>query len=178
MADPEFLLLGDALWLDLVNTAAAPGSDQLDGAAAWRRWLKAEKLRPDSPHVTLADVLEFRRHLLVLASRLAAGEPPPASAVAQVNRWLAGAAARPRLVRVGGAWRRTFTPDAPPSALAAIADSAAVSLAEGAAVRRCAEPTCARFFLERERDRQRRFFCRPSVCGAGRFVERRRGAAV
>lgn len=175
MPDPEFIFLGDALWLDLVNTAATPGGpDRLADSAGWHRWQKAQKLRPDSPHVTLADVLEFRRQLLALANRLAAGAAPPGTTVAQVNRWLGGAAARPRLVRVGGAWRRTFEPDAPPAALVAIADSAALTLAEGtASIRRCADAGCARFFLERC-DPQRRFFCRPAVCGAGRFVERRR----
>lgn len=172
MPDPEFVFLGDALWLDLVNTAAAP--DRLSDAAAWRRWQKAQKLGPDSPHVTLADILEFRRHLIALAVRLAAGGAPPATSVAQVNRWLAGATSRPRLVRIGGAWQRSFAPDAPPSALMAVADSAAATLAEPtAAVRRCADPQCARFFLE-ACDPQRRFFCRPGVCGTGHFVERRR----
>lgn len=175
MPDPEFIFLGDALWLDLVNTAGAAGiSDQLSDAAAWHRWQKAQKLRSDSSHVTLADVLDFRRHLIALATRLAAGDAAPAAAVAQVNRWLGGAAARPRLVRVAGAWQRTFAPDAPPPALAAVADSAALTLAEPvAAIRRCADPACARFYVDRDQP-QRRFFCRPTVCGAGRFVERRR----
>lgn len=174
MADPEFIFLGEALWLDLVNTAAAP--DRLGDAASWRRWQKAQKLRPDSPHVTFADVLDFRRHLFALAARLADRAAPPATSVAQVNRWLAGAASRPRLVRVGGAWQRTFAADAPPTALVAVADSAAVTLADAAAaVRRCDDPMCARFFLE-QCDAPRRFYCRPGVCGTGRFVERRRVA--
>lgn len=175
MPDPEFIFLGDALWLDLVNTSPSP--DRLTDTAAWRRWQKAQKLRPDSAHVTLADVLEFRRHLETLAARLAARLAPPATAVAQVNRWLGGAAARPRLVRIGGTWQRTFAPDAPPTALTAVADSAARTLAESAgAVRRCAEQHCGRFFLDAS-DPQRRFFCRPAPCGSGRFIERRRGAA-
>ena len=172
MPDPEFIFLGDALWLDLVNTAPAP--DWLADAAAWRRWQKAQKLRPDSPHVTLADILEFRRHLTALAARLAEGTAPPATSVAQVNRWLGGAASRPRLVRVGGSWQRAFAADEPHPALVAVADSAAATLAEGTAlVRRCADPACARFFLETA-EPQRRFFCRPGVCGTGHFVERRR----
>ena len=172
MPDPEFVFLGDALWLDLVNTAAAP--DQLGDAAAWRRWQKAQKLQPDSPHVTLGDVLDFRRHLSALAARLAAGTAPPATSVAQVNRWLGGAASRPRLVRVAGSWQRVFAPDAPPPALVAVADSAAVTLSDRTAiVRCCADPGCARFFLEAS-EPQRRYFCRPALCGTGRFVERRR----
>ena len=174
MPDPEFIFLGEALWLDLVNTAAAP--DRLGDAAAWRRWQKAQKLRPDSPHVTFADVLDFRRHLVALATRLAEGAAPPATSVAQVNRWLGGATARPRLVRLGGAWQRTFAADTPPAALAAVADSVAVTLSDAAAVvRRCDDPVCARFFLELC-DPQRRYYCRPGVCGTGRFVERRRVA--
>jgi predicted RNA-binding Zn ribbon-like protein len=174
MPDPEFVFLGDALWLDLVNTATVP--DRLADAAAWRRWQKAQKLPPDSPHVTFADALEFRRQLFALAARLAAGGTPPAAAVAQVNRWLGGAASRPRLVRIGGAWQRTYAADAPPTPLVAVADSAAVTLADAtAAVRRCADPACARFFLE-HCEPQRRHFCRPGVCGTGRFVERRRAA--
>src|SRR5690606_36639858 len=122
--------------------------DRLCDAAAWRRWQKAQELGPDSPHVTLADILEFRRHLGALAARLAAGDAPPATSVSQVNRWLAGATSRPRLVRIGGAWQRSFAPDAPPAALMAVADSAAATLAERAViVRQCADPACPRFFL-------------------------------
>lgn len=173
MPDPEFIFLGDALWLDLVNTAMPP--DPLGDSAAWHRWQKAQKLRPDSPHVTFADVLEFRRHLGALAACLVSGAAAPAAAVAQVNRWLGGAAARPRLVRIGGAWQRTFAPDAAPAALVATADSAARTLADTTvAIRRCADDGCRRFFLE-PAEPQRRFFCRPG-CGAGRFMERRRGA--
>ena len=171
MPDPEFVFLGDALWLDLVNTASDP--DTIGDAAAWRRWQKAQKLRPDSPHVTFADVLEFRRHLDALAARLAAGAAPPSASVAQVNRWLGGAASRPRLVRVGGAWQRTYAADSPPAALVAVAESAAATLSSGALLRRCAAPACRRYFSE-HCEPQRRFFCRPAVCGSGRFVERRR----
>ena len=46
MADPEFILLGDALWLDFVNTARGRGpvTDRLPDAAAYHRWTKATRI--------------------------------------------------------------------------------------------------------------------------------------
>ncbi len=40
MPDPEFLLLGDALWLEFVNTVATPSgvADAIPDAGAYLRW--------------------------------------------------------------------------------------------------------------------------------------------
>ena len=48
MPDPEFLLLGDALWLDFANTAGTPpGSGELlANPGEYLRWAKAVRLEP------------------------------------------------------------------------------------------------------------------------------------
>lgn len=178
MVDPEFTLLGDALWLDFVNSArgrAASPPDLLPDQAAYHRWTKAERLISDADRVPFAEVIEFRRHLTALAEALDAGRQPPGAAITAVNDALARTAGAHRLVRVGGAWRLQFAPDGAPAALEAIALSAASSLADpSAAVRRCAGATCSLFIADRSPNQSRRW-CSPSICGAGARVERRRG---
>ena len=49
MPDPEFILLGDAVWLDFVNTARGRSPnppDRLTGPPAWHAWLDALQLPP------------------------------------------------------------------------------------------------------------------------------------
>jgi hypothetical protein len=89
MATPEFTLLGDAVWLDFVNSARGrdPPPDLLPDAAAYARWSLLQQLEPGTD-VTYALVRTFRDHLTELAEALAAGLHAPGGAVAAINSQL------------------------------------------------------------------------------------------
>jgi predicted RNA-binding Zn ribbon-like protein len=178
MPDPEFTLLGDACWLDFVNTArgrAAAPPDRLPDPAAYHRWTKAEKLPSDVETVPFDEILGFRRELTRLAEWLSAGRQAPASAAAAINRRLGAEGGHEQLIRTGGVWQLRFVPARPPSALEAVARSAAVSLTDRIrAVRQCAAAPCSLFFLDGSATQSRRW-CSPAVCGGRGRIERRRG---
>jgi predicted RNA-binding Zn ribbon-like protein len=178
MPDPEFTLLGDACWLDFVNTRRGRGvspPDLLPDPAAYHRWTKAEKLVSDVEAIPFEEILAFRRALTRLAESLSAGRHVPASAAAAINHRLAGATGREQLVRTAGLWQLRFAPDRAQTALEAVARSAALSLVDRVrAVRQCAAESCSLFFLDASATQSRRW-CSPGVCGGRGRVERRRG---
>ena len=180
MPEPEFTLLGDAVWLDFVNTARGrtpSTSDLLTDATAYCRWARAQHLDPDAGRTPFDEVRRFRDRLTELAEALHAGRRPPAGAIAAINERLTRCQGCHQLTRVGGAWRLRFAPAEPPSALDAIARSAAASLADPAVrVRRCAGQGCSLFFTDTSLHGSRRW-CNPEVCGRHARVERRRGLA-
>jgi predicted RNA-binding Zn ribbon-like protein len=178
MPDPEFTLLGDACWLDFVNTArgrSEPAPDLVPDPAAYHRWTKAEKLTSDVEVIPFAEILAFRRQLVALAEALASGRQPPASAVAAINTVLAREAGHEGLMRVGGAWQLRFGPARAPTALATVARSAAATLAEPAqVVRQCAGNPCNLIFIDASPTQSRRW-CSDTACGGTGQIERRRG---
>jgi predicted RNA-binding Zn ribbon-like protein len=178
MPDLEFTLLGDACWLDFVNTARGrtdPAPDLLPDPAAYHRWTQAEKLASDVDVIPFGEILAFRRQLVSLAEALAAGRQPPASAVAAINTVLAREPGHEGLMRVGGAWQLRFGPARAPAALATVARSAATTLAEPAQlVRQCAGDPCSLFFLDGSPTQSRRW-CSNTACGGTGRIERRRG---
>ncbi len=176
MRDPEFTLLGDAIWLDFVNTAR-PGSDsdRLTDIAAYHRWTKALKLRSDASERTFAAILEARQCFVGLAEALHLRRHPPAAAIALINEILQGSPGAQQLTRIGGEWRLQFASAIAPDALGAVARSAAGTLSEPlVAVRECASDGCSRFFTDDSLAQSRRW-CAES-CASGAWVERRRGA--
>jgi predicted RNA-binding Zn ribbon-like protein len=178
MPDPEFTLLGDACWLDFVNTtrgrSAAP-PDLLPDPAAYHRWTKAQKLTSDVETIPFAEILAFRSELVRLAEALEAGRQPPASAIAAINNRLVQQPGRERLVRTAGAWQLAFAPDRPPASLDAIARSAAATLADRTrTIRQCAADPCSLLFLDASPTQSRRW-CSAVVCGGRGRIERRRG---
>jgi predicted RNA-binding Zn ribbon-like protein len=176
MATPEFTLLGDAVWLDFVNSARGRDPfppDLLPDAEAYARWSLAQQLEPGPDGLVL--VRGFRDQLTALAEALHAGLQPPAAAVAAINARLAGCSGSHQLTRVGGGWRLRFAPARPLRALEAVARSAATTLADRTAVvRRCAGETCTLFFTD-QTPSQSRHWCDPELCGQWSRVERRRG---
>jgi predicted RNA-binding Zn ribbon-like protein len=178
MADPEFTLLGDALWLDFVNTSrgrSASPPDLLTDPAAYHRWTKAEKLVSDVEAVPFPVILAFRRELTHLAEALSAGRQPPSSAIAAINARLSGQPGHEQLVRTAGAWELPFAPDRPPPALDAVARSAAGTLADRTrTVRQCAGDPCSLLFLDASPTQSRRW-CSAVDCGGRGRIERRRG---
>jgi len=177
MSDPEFILLGDALWIDFINTTRGHDSDPPDGLpapAAYHRWTKAEKLASDADDLPWEDVLAFRARLVSIASALAEGRQPPSSAIHEVNRLLARTEGHHQLTRVGGAWQMTFTPLRNSTALEAIAGSAALTLADpDARVHQCQAAPCSLFFVDRSPGHSRTWCSAEPAAHAVR-VDRRR----
>jgi len=176
MATPEFILLGDAVWLDFVNSARgrdADPADLLPDSHAYTRWSLAQQLDP-GPDAPFALVRTFRDQLTGLAEALHAGLQPPGAAIAAINTHLGRCTGSHQLTRVNGRWRIRFAPARPLRAIEAIARSAAATLADRAAiVRRCAGPTCSLFLTDGTATGSRRW-CDPGICGANGRVERRR----
>src|SRR3954471_22719716 len=142
MTEVEFTLLGDAIWLDFVNTArgrTTPPPDLLSDDAALLRWTLAQRLHPDGERPALAGALRLRERLTALAEALHGGLQPPAGSIAAINEQLARGDGCHQLTRVGGEWQLRFAPSQRPGILEAIAQSAASSLADPQRfVRRCA----------------------------------------
>jgi predicted RNA-binding Zn ribbon-like protein len=179
MAAPDFILLGDAVWLDFVNSARGrtlPPPDLLPDPAAFERWKLALRLSEAGAQPPFEAVLRFRQQLTMIAEALSAGRQPPGSAIAAINEILSRSRGCSQLTRVNGEWQLRFAPERAPGALGAIARSAAASLADsGAAVRQCAEESCTLFFIDASPSQTRRWCC-PATCGHHARVERRRGA--
>jgi predicted RNA-binding Zn ribbon-like protein len=177
MAHPEFTLLGDAVWLDFINSSRGrtfSPPDLLPDAEAYGRWSRALHLDPDDG-ASFTLVRAFREQLTAVAEALHAGIQPPGIAIAAINSQLARCAGSHQLTRIGGSWRLRFAPSRSLSAIEAIARSAAATLADPATmVRRCAGETCSLFFADDTQTQGRRW-CDPMLCGQNGRVERRRG---
>jgi predicted RNA-binding Zn ribbon-like protein len=174
----EFILLGDALWLDFVNSARgriAVSPDRLPDPAAWARWSLLQHLEGTGDLVPFAQVLELRARLTELAEAMHDGRVAPAGVIAVLNEHLGRTTGRQQLTRVGGEWRLRFAPLRPPPPLEAIARSAAATLADGrTAVRRCAGESCSLLFTDDSANGSRRW-CDAGECGRDARIERRRG---
>jgi predicted RNA-binding Zn ribbon-like protein len=179
MADDRFTLLGDAVWLDFINTArgrVASPPDLLPDFDGWCRWAATRKLDPGSEASTIPAIRRLRDQLTALAEALHAEVPPPGASIAALNELLVRRTGTQQLTRVSGRWRLQFTPTRPATALEAIARSAAGTLTNpGARVRRCAGLHCTLFFTDDSPTGSRRW-CDADVCGRDRQIERRRGA--
>ena len=181
MASEEFTLLGDALWLDFVNSARGripSPPDLLPDAAAFARWSELHHLDAagdaNGGAPPFARALELRTRLTDLAEALHDGGQPPAGSIAAVNELLGRSGGSQQLTRVAGEWRLRFAPSQPLAVLEAIARSAAATLAEpGIAVRRCAGEGCSLFFTDQS-PMGSRLWCDPVACGQDSRIERRR----
>jgi predicted RNA-binding Zn ribbon-like protein len=178
MTESEFTLLGDALWLDFINTARGRvprPPDLLPDEAALRRWSAAQSIDLNGGQPPLPLVLQLRERLTALAEALHAGLQPPAASIAAINEQLAQGGGCHQLTRISGAWQVRFAPEQRPAILQAIAQSAAASLADSLRfVRRCAGEGCSLFFSD-DTPNQTRLWCNITVCGQVTKVERRRG---
>jgi len=179
MLESEFTLLGDALWLDFVNTARGRGPsppDLLPDAAALARWATAQSIEwTPQDERSFPEVLAFRERLIALAEALHSDSQPPAGSITAINEQLACNGGCHQLTRVSGEWQLRFAPGQRPSLLQVIAGSAAAGLAEPLRfVRRCAGQTCSLFFTDDSPNQCRRW-CNAALCGLEVKVERRRG---
>jgi len=178
MALEEFILLGDALWLDFVNSARgrrAASPDRLSDPDAWVRWSSLQHLDHAGELVPFGEILEFRARLTELAEAMHDGRVTPGGVIAVLNMHLGHTAGRQQLTRVSGEWRLRFAPLRPLGPLEAIARSAAATLADGRmAVRRCAAEGCSLLFTDDSAGGSRRW-CDAAECGRDARIERRRG---
>src|SRR3990172_3299214 len=106
MSESEFTLLGDALWLDFVNTGpgrvpSAP--DLLPDTAAVGRWARAQSLDwVDGNGLSLDEVLTFRGRLTAIAEALHSDLQPPAGSITAINEQLSRNGGAHQLTRVSG----------------------------------------------------------------------------
>jgi predicted RNA-binding Zn ribbon-like protein len=173
-----FVILGDAIWLDFVNTARGTGpvADRLVDFNAYQQWTRLEKLPPDDPPLPFPDILEFRERLTSLAKAISGEKQAPASAIHAINAILAQSTGYHQLTRVQGSWRTVFTPVRTSVAMDAIARSAAITLSDPEAiVRQCSGPACTLYFIDSSPNHSRRW-CSSATCGRQMRVERRRTA--
>jgi predicted RNA-binding Zn ribbon-like protein len=176
--DPEFVLLGDALWLDFVNTAPEPGArpDTLPDLAAYHRWTKACRLPSDANALEFSGIRRVRARLVLLADALTDGTPVPSRTISTINQLLSRNTGHEQLVRESGKWQVKFLPVEAPPALEAVARSAAATLAESEVVLRfCANDACRLRFQDRTPFHDR-YWCSPLRECTEVPVERRRSA--
>lgn len=199
-AEPVFDLSAGALCLDFANTVSDRGGaapiERLRSYAdlvAWARQAGVASAvaaaglarrgarRPEAAARALAAAIALREALFRLFAASAAGEAPPAAALATLNERLPGALGQLRVTAAAGGlgWRWAAAPGALDSIVAPVVHSAAELLtgADLAAVRECAAASCRWLFLDRSRNRSRRW-CDMKVCGnrvkARRHYRRRR----
>jgi predicted RNA-binding Zn ribbon-like protein len=176
MGPTPFVILGDAIWVDFVNTAHGTGPvvDRLVDYPAYVQWLRLERLPLEDPPVAFADLLEFRERLTALAKAVSAGRQAPATSIHAINTILAESTGYHQLTRVQGSWRTVFSPVGTATPLDAIARSAATTLSDPKAViNQCSGPGCTLYFVDTSPSHSRRW-CSSSTCGKQMRVERRR----
>ncbi|HEY7634028.1 MAG TPA: CGNR zinc finger domain-containing protein [Gemmatimonadales bacterium] len=178
MAPPEFTFLGDAVWLDFVNSARGREPDPPDllpDAPAFERWAGALHLENDGKERSFSAVRRFRDQLTELAEALHHGLQLPAASIEAVNDVLSRTPGNHQLTRINGEWRLRFAPARMLTAIETIARSAAATLADPQViVRRCAGQNCSLFFTDASPN-QSRLWCSPAFCGWHARIERRRG---
>jgi predicted RNA-binding Zn ribbon-like protein len=178
MPNSEFIILGDALWIDFVNTARGTGPvlDRMSTMDGYRRWVQVVKLLPDDPQVPFEEVIDFRDRLTALAEAVSRLRQAPAMSIHAINAVLGQTTGYHQLTRVQGSWRKVFTPLRPPTALEAIGRSAAATLSDPTAiVRQCSGTACTLYFVDSSPNHSRRW-CSSATCGKQMRVDRRRTA--
>jgi len=197
----EFELTGGAPCLDLANTLderpLPSRRDNLEGYADLVDWAEQSRLlthaeaqalrraatrKPAEARRTLERARALREAVFAVFSALADGRPVPAEALRSLNGALARAFARLELAPERPGFRARFAgaPDDLERPLFAVARSAYELLTapdELERLRVCAAETCDWLFLDRSKNRSRRW-CDMSVCGnrdkARRFYRRNR----
>ncbi|NPV08763.1 MAG: hypothetical protein HPY83_12490 [Anaerolineae bacterium] len=142
--------------------------------------LRHAERRPEEAAAALQRALRLRESIYRVFAAVAHEGTPPAQDLETVNAFLGEAMAQARIVFVGGGYVWGWS-DQPPldRVLWPVVRSAADLLTQGdlGRVRQCAGDPCGWLFLDRSRNRSRRW-CAMSDCGnrakARRFYRRRR----
>ncbi|HEX4936350.1 MAG TPA: CGNR zinc finger domain-containing protein [Gemmatimonadaceae bacterium] len=199
-APSPFVLVGERLWLDFVNTDDVRRGSRIDllrDFDALVRFLEAVVIldaeratgmrrraqqQPAGAAAALVDARRVRAALRALAERGAHSERVRGDALAEINRVLGRSAGTRRVEsRADGSFARAFVPvgDAFAGLIIPVVESAADALIAGELprVRRCGDPRCSRVFFDNTRNGRRRW-CDMATCGnrakAARFRERER----
>lgn len=164
--------------LDFVGTLSERGTADEEGLvdrAALAAWYVDAGLVDRPPAVSASDLVaaqQLREHLYLLVRALVEGSPPPERSRSALNRV---ARRQGPAQTLGPDGRRVRRGDAD-ACLAAVAQ-AGVELfdrTDGAVVRFCADDRCTHPFLDRSRNKQRRW-CDMATCGDRAKVRRYRG---
>jgi len=174
---PTFPFLGNALWVDFLNTEPAlPGGgrgDLVGRPEAFGRWARAAgKLGPHDPFEPdqneMAEVRRFRTVLRAGAESLLAGHTPPKTTVDAVNEKLARSPVVSALVEKGTAWELASRSMAGTTSalLGKVAADFAHTLISGRPDRlhRCEHPGCVMLFIDTSKNGKRRW-CSMETCG-------------
>jgi predicted RNA-binding Zn ribbon-like protein len=180
----DFLLVGNLLWLDFVNTEPVMEGERVDLLRNFGElvaWLQAAAGLPDvearravrwegkEGQAVLPEALALRAALRDGAERLAQGKSVGERMVPAINRVLASRPAYRELIREGKRWVSRERPlsTSPHHLLVPIAESAAWLLEHGdpSLVRRCEGSSCVLLFYDTTRNRSRRW-CSMEGCGS------------
>ena len=169
-----FLFLGNALWLDFVNTEIAVNGEPVDlvqSEADLRAWLAQCGVLDEgalSEAVLLPHALELRAFLRTLAGQFAQGRPLPPEAAETLNRLLSSRHGSMRLLGRDDGWILVFHSEnvQAADALVPLVQSAADLLTAGdwRLVRKCEGPKCVLFFYDMSKNHKRRW-CSMEGCG-------------
>ena len=170
----RFAVIGEAIVaVDLINTAAAPGSAVADDllradrdAEAWWRVERARVPAGDVPDIRA--LRQLRSALRDVIEALVDDLPVPRAAVSDLNFFMQSAPVSTRLqltgtgLRAEPQWHREYGGN---PRLAFIATQAAAFVSDpsqAGRLRRCANPACSMIFIAVN---SRRSWCVPGVCG-------------
>lgn len=178
MGTRDFPFVGNALWVDFLNTEPAHlgggGRDDLISTpGAFVRWANAAGLigsedpfQPDE--AWLKEARRFRATLREGAEALAADRSPPTATIAAVNERLARSPVVSALTKGGAGWEVTPRSGAPTAdaLLGRLAADFAGTLASGRTgrLRRCEHPNCVMMFIDASKNGKRRW-CSMETCG-------------
>lgn len=173
----DFPFLGNALWVDFLNTEPAlPGGgtgDLIDRPEAFERWARATgEVGPHDPfepdRQEMQEALKFRAVLREGAESLLAGATPSRSIVSAVNEKLAGSPVVSTLIEKGAGWDLTsrIVAGTATALLGRLATDFAHTLVSGRPdrLRRCEHPGCVMLFIDTSKNGKRRW-CSMETCG-------------
>ena len=178
MGNRDFSFVGNALWVDFLNTEPArPGGggrdDLISTPGAFVRWANVagligseDSFKPDE--AWMKGARRFRATLREGAEALAADRSPPTATIAAVNERLARSPVVSALTMGGSGWEVRPRSDAPlaDALLGRLAADFAETLASGRTgrLRRCEHPNCVMMFNDTSKNGKRRW-CSMETCG-------------
>lgn len=177
MSSPDFPFLGNALWVDFLNTQPAVRggvTDELiEDPDAFRRWAVAagecnpdDRFTPDQGDVE--EALRLRAVLREGAENLLAGRAPPKTTIRAINERLIRSPVTTTLVERDSGWHLTpsFIAGSATALLGRIAADFAQTMVSGRPdrLRRCEHPSCVMLFIDTSKNGKRRW-CSMETCG-------------
>ncbi|WP_119461404.1 CGNR zinc finger domain-containing protein [Rhodospirillaceae bacterium SYSU D60014] len=180
-----FPFLGNAAWLDFVNTELSNGDDKIElltGFDAFMRWGREAKLidrgeghvlenaAPERfhPDAVFEEALALRAELRKAVGDLTNGQTPGSPLLDQINKLLGDHPAVLSLKRTEGTWQIGSKPvvTGPRSVLARVAEDFArfMATADPMLLRRCASERCQIYFYDTSKNHTRRW-CSMEFCG-------------